>query len=99
MPQRIKVAYEEELLAHPIVRQRINEEAIPGTIRKAEHFLRFMRKVVKCLKDELAEILQPRIISPLTILNRMQQSYYIDQRPLKAARERLSMLMNTLQVD
>lgn len=99
MPRRVKVAYEEELLAHPIVQQRINEEAIPGTIKKAEHFLRFMRKVVKCLKDELKDILQPRIVSPLTILNRMQQAYYIDQRPLKAARERLTMLMNALQVD
>ena len=40
--------------------------------------MRFMRKVVKSLKDELKDILQPRILSPLTLLNKMQSEYFID---------------------
>ena len=71
MSKSIKIAYEEELLAHPLIMKKIADEAIPGTIRKGEHFLRFMRKVIKSLKDEMKDILQPRILSPLTLLNKM----------------------------
>lgn len=45
---------------------------MPGTIKKAEHFLRFMRKITKCLKDELKDIIQPKILTPLSLLNKMQ---------------------------
>jgi hypothetical protein len=32
-------------------------EAMPGTIKKCEHFLRFLKKIIKCLKEELKDIL------------------------------------------
>ena len=81
------------------MQQKIKDEAISGTIRKAEHFLRFMRKIIKCIKDELKDVHQTRIVSPLTLLNKMQQEYYIDQRPLRNARERLTQLLNNMQID
>ena len=64
--------------------------------------MRFMRKVIKCLKDELNSVrvtLEPRIFTPLSLLNKMQQQYYIDQRPLKHARDRLTSLLNTLEIE
>jgi hypothetical protein len=54
------------------LKQDVLNEAIPGTIKKQEHFLRFLRKVVKCLKDELKDVQEPRIFTPLSLLNKMQ---------------------------
>ena len=61
--------------------------------------MRFMRKVIKCIKDEMKEVTEPRIFTPLYLLNKMQQTYYIDQRPLKHARDRLTSLLNTLEIE
>ena len=58
-----------------------------------------MQKIVKCLKDELKDIQQPRILTPLSLLNKMQQQYFIDQRPLKHVRDRLTQLINSLHID
>ncbi len=69
---------EEELLAHPFFKKEIADEAMPGTIKKTEHFFRFLRKIVKCLKDELKKVLEPRIITPLYLLNKLLQEYYVD---------------------
>lgn len=36
-----------------MLEQDILKEAVPGSIRKAEHFLNFMRRIIVYLKDEL----------------------------------------------
>jgi DNA excision repair protein ERCC-2 len=72
--------------------------AIPGRIRKAEHYLRFMKDVIQCLKREMSGITEPRTMTPLVLLNKMQETYQLDQRALKHARERLTSLLNTLEI-
>ena len=39
------------MLRHPILQSDIIQEAIPGNIRKAEHFLPVMRKVIVFFKE------------------------------------------------
>ena len=58
-----------------------------------------MRKVIKCLKDELKDVQEPKIFTPLSLLKKMMEQYYIDQRTLKHSRDRLTSLLNTLEVD
>lgn len=66
---------DEPLLNSPIGfkidRHPEDKEQVAGTILKAEHFLRFLRKVVKCLKDELKDVSEPKIITPLQLFNKM----------------------------
>lgn len=71
---------------------------MPGTIKKPEHFLRFLRKIVKCLKDELKEVHEAKIVTPLQLFNKMQSQYFIDQRPLRHTRTRLSYLLGMLRI-
>jgi DNA excision repair protein ERCC-2 len=44
---------ERELLSTPLMKKDILEEAIPGSIRKADHFVSFMRRIITYLKEEL----------------------------------------------
>jgi DNA excision repair protein ERCC-2 len=53
MKSKNLIVSEKDLMAHPLLEQDVLKEAVPGTIRKAEHFLSFMRRVLVCLKDIL----------------------------------------------
>jgi len=44
---------------------------MPGSIKKAGHFLKFMRKVIRSIKDELKGIEEPKITTPLALLTKM----------------------------
>jgi hypothetical protein len=61
-----------------VVNASKQNEQVAGTILKADHFLRFLRKVVKCLKDELKDVAEPKIVTPLQLFNTMLSQYYID---------------------
>lgn len=88
---------EDELLSHPLLKNDTLQEAIPGSIRKAEHFLSFMRRVIVCLKEELNSK-EVKIQTPLQILFNLQAKGFIDQRSLKFAHDRLQSLLNTLEI-
>ena len=81
------------------MQSQIIKEAMPGSIKKAGHFLKFMRKVIRSIKDELKGIEEPKITTPLALLTKMQKEHYIDQRPMKACKERLASLLNTLEIE
>eukprot|EP01016_Furgasonia_blochmanni_P002677 TRINITY_DN11043_c0_g1_i2.p1 TRINITY_DN11043_c0_g1~~TRINITY_DN11043_c0_g1_i2.p1 ORF type:complete len:831 (+),score=146.97 TRINITY_DN11043_c0_g1_i2:59-2551(+) len=77
--------------------QELAKEAIPGNIRKAEHFLSFLKRFVIFVKN-LIKIKDVRILTPTVFLNELNQSTHIDAKPLKFVEERLSILMNTLEI-
>ena len=72
-------------------------ESIPGNIRKANHFLPVLRKLIVYFKDLLnsRELIME---SPLNLVYKLQEKYFIDQRTLKFTAQRLQILMNTLQI-
>jgi DNA excision repair protein ERCC-2 len=45
---------EDEMLSHPLLNRDILEERIPGNIRKAEHFMPVLRKLIVYFKQKLA---------------------------------------------
>ena len=77
-------------------------EAVPGNIRRAEHFIGFMKKVVEHLKSRLRSVTGPnggvRSETPLAFLHRMTNGTSLETKPLRFAYSRLSSLLRTLQV-
>ena len=37
-----------------------NNRIVAGTIKRPDHFLRFFRKIIKCLEDELDQVIQKK---------------------------------------
>jgi DNA excision repair protein ERCC-2 len=77
-------------------------EAVPGNIRRAEHFIGFMKKVVEHLKYRLTKVMGPQggvhSETPLAFLHRMTNGTSLETKPLQFAYSRLSSLLRTLQV-
>ena len=73
------------------------KESVPGSIRKAEHFLPMLRKLIVYFKKLLSSN-ELKMLSPLTIVYELQEQFFIDQRILKFCQERLQMLLNTLEI-
>ena len=89
-------------LASNVLSPDVLNEAVPGNIRRAEHLIAFMKKIVEHLKTRLRTVAGPRggVISetPLAFLHRMITSTSLEAKPLKFAYSRLSSLLRTLQV-
>jgi DNA excision repair protein ERCC-2 len=77
-------------------------ESVPGNIRRAEHFIQFMKKVVDHLKNRLKAITGPNggvhSETPLAFLHRMTNGTSLEAKPLRFAYSRLNSLLRTLQV-
>ena len=91
------ISSESEVLSHPILANDLSREAVPGNIRKADHFLPVLRKLIVYFK-KLLDRKELQMLSPLTLVYALQKEYFIDQRTLKFTTQRLSILLNTLQV-
>jgi len=89
-------------LASNVLGPDVIEEAVPGNIRRAEHFVAFLRKVVEHLKARLRTVASPTggvtSETPLAFLHRMITTTSLEAKPLKFAHSRLSSLLRTLQV-
>ncbi|KAM3656372.1 LOW QUALITY PROTEIN: general transcription and DNA repair factor IIH helicase subunit XPD [Ammospiza maritima maritima] len=69
-------------------------EAVPGSIRTAEHFVGFLRRLVEHLR---AQLRGPRVqqLSPPAFLRELRERVCIDRKPLRFCAERL-LLLRTL---
>jgi len=78
------------------------QESIPGNIRRAEHFITFMKKLVEHLKARLRAVAGPnggvQSETPLAFLHRLMNTTSLEAKPLKFAYSRLNSLLRTLQV-
>lgn len=77
-------------------------QSVPGNIRRAEHFIAFMKKIVEYLKSRLRAVAGPsggvQSETPLAFLHRMMNNTSLEAKPLKFAYSRLTSLLRTLQV-
>lgn len=85
------------VLANPVIPDEILQEAIPGSIRNAEHFVGFMKRFVEYLKTRLRV---QHVVSetPPSFLKDCQSKVCIDRKPLRFCSERLSSLLRTLEL-
>ena len=84
-------------LANPILPDHVLQEAVPGNIRKGEHFVAFMKRLVEYLKTRLRvqHVVQE---SPAGFLSDIARKVCIDRKPLRFAAERLASLVRTLEI-
>ncbi|EPZ33822.1 DNA repair helicase [Rozella allomycis CSF55] len=87
----------DQFLSNPVLPDDILKESIPGSIRKAEHFVSLLRRFVEYLKSKL-KIMHVVSESPLSFRFDLKQSTMIDQKPLRFCAERLSSLVRTLEL-
>ncbi|PHJ25070.1 dna excision repair helicase [Cystoisospora suis] len=87
-----------DLLATPLLPDdALMEQAVPGSIRKAEHFVALMRRIVAYLKSYI-KIYELKSEGPLSFLHMFEKETQIDASLLKFFYDRLKSLFNTLQI-
>jgi DNA excision repair protein ERCC-2 len=85
------------VFANPLLSSDILEEAVPGNIRKAEHFVAFLKKIVQYLKTQ---VVGKDVVSktPLAFLHDMQAATALERKPLRFTYTRLNSLLRTLEI-
>ncbi|KHJ95642.1 DNA repair helicase [Oesophagostomum dentatum] len=87
----------DERLANPVLPDAILHEAVPGSIRTAQHFVLFMKRVVEYVRHRMRTS-QVILESPAAFVKDIQDRMYVDRRPLRFCAERLDNLMRTLEL-
>ncbi|VVT50461.1 uncharacterized protein SAPINGB_P002771 [Magnusiomyces paraingens] len=88
---------EDLFMSNPILPEDILKEAIPGNIRRAEHFVAFLKRFIEYLKTRMRAL---HVISetPTSFLKHLKELTYIEKKPLGFATERLNSLVRTLEL-
>ena len=87
----------EELPAAPVLPADVLAEAVPGNIRNAELFVRFMRHVVRYLSTRI-KVAAVESVTPSAFLAKLGTELVMDIKPLRFAYSRLNSLLRTLQI-
>ncbi|KAG5674154.1 hypothetical protein PVAND_004138 [Polypedilum vanderplanki] len=101
MVQGLRDAYQaretDKMLANPVLPDDILQEAVPGNIRHADHFLGFLNRFIAYLKTRLRvqHVVQE---SPAGFLKDIHSKVCIDRKPLRFCAERLQSLLRTLEI-
>ncbi|KAM0790340.1 DNA-dependent ATPase of the nucleotide excision repair factor 4 complex [Microbotryomycetes sp. NB124-2] len=88
---------EDDFMANPVLPTELLDEAVPGNIRRAEHFTAFMARFVEYLKTRM-RVLHVVAETPLSFLQHLKDITFIERKPLKFCSDRLSMLLRTLEL-
>ncbi|QRW01863.1 DNA repair helicase RAD3 [Ceratobasidium sp. AG-Ba] len=88
---------EDVFMANPVLPDDLLKEAVPGNIRKAEHFVAFLKRLVEYLKTRM-RVLHVVAETPLSFLQHLKDITYIERRPLRFCAERLQSLVRTLEL-
>lgn len=85
------------ILANPVLPDHVLQEAVPGSIRKGEHFVAFIKRLVEYLKTRLRvqHVVQE---TSAGFLSDIANKVCIDRKPLRFCSERLSSLIRTLEI-
>ncbi|KIJ17404.1 hypothetical protein PAXINDRAFT_131186 [Paxillus involutus ATCC 200175] len=89
---------EDAFMANPVLPDDLLNEAIPGNIRKAEHFVAFLKRFVEYLKTRM-RVLHVVAETPLSFLQHLKDITYIERRPLRFCAERLQSMIRTLELN
>lgn len=85
-------------LSNPILPNDILQEAIPGNIRTAEHFVKFLKYFLEYMKSRL-RIQHVIKESPAAFLKDIHTKMAIERKPLRFCAERLRSLTKTIEVN
>lgn len=88
---------EDTFMANPILPDDILKEAVPGNIRRAEHFVAFLRRFIEYLKTRL-RVMHVVAETPASFLQHLKDVTFIEKKPLRFCAERLTSLVRTLEL-
>ena len=88
---------EDAFMANPALPEDLLQEAVPGTIRRAEHFVTFLKRFVEYLKNRM-KVLHVISETPPSFLTHLKDYTFIEKKPLQFCAERLTSLVRTLEL-
>ncbi|KAF9619870.1 hypothetical protein IFM89_009652 [Coptis chinensis] len=97
LAQRGNLPITDAWLSNPALPDDILKEAVPGNIRKSEHFLSVLRRLVQYLKGRL-ETENVEKEGPVSFVASINAQAGIDQKMMKFFYDRLHSLMLTLEI-
>ncbi|KAJ1945080.1 TFIIH/NER complex ATP-dependent 5'-3' DNA helicase subunit, partial [Linderina pennispora] len=88
---------EDAVLTNPTLPDDVLTEAVPGNIRRAEHFVMFLKRFVEYLKARMRVMHVVAETTP-SFLQHVREITYIERKPLRFCAERLASLIRTLEL-
>lgn len=88
---------EEAFMANPALPDDLLTEAVPGNIRRAEHFVAFLKRFIEYLKTRM-KVLNVVADTPPEFLKHLRDLTFIERKPLRFCAERLTSLVRTLEL-
>ncbi|UKK00110.2 DNA excision-repair helicase [Theileria orientalis] len=82
---------------NPVLRADILAKAVPGSIRKAEHFISFLKVVIGYLKKYI-KVQEAKSEGPLMFLYRFEHETEISSEVMQHTYNRMKSLLNTLKL-
>lgn len=84
-------------MRNPALPEDLLKEAVPGNIRRAEHFVAFLKRFVEYLKTRM-KVLHVISETPPSFLQHLKELTFIERKPLRFCAERLTSLVRTLEL-
>ncbi|KAG9715874.1 DNA repair helicase, partial [Aureobasidium melanogenum] len=84
-------------MRNPALPDDLLKEAVPGNIRRAEHFVAFLKRFVEYLKTRM-KVLHVISETPPSFLQHLKELTFIERKPLRFCAERLTSLVRTLEL-
>jgi DNA excision repair protein ERCC-2 len=88
---------ENAFMANPALPDDLLKEAVPGNIRRAEHFVAFLKRFIEYLKTRM-KVLHVISETPPSFLSHLRDLTFIERKPLRFCAERLTSLVRTLEL-
>ncbi|PKY08956.1 DNA repair helicase RAD3 [Aspergillus campestris IBT 28561] len=88
---------EEQFISNPVLPDDLLKEAVPGNIRRAEHFVGFLKRFIEYLKTRM-KVTHTISETPPSFLTHVKDLTYIERKPLRFCAERLTSLVRTLEL-
>ena len=88
---------EGQFMSNPVLPDDLLQEAVPGNIRRAEHFVAFLKRFVEYLKLRM-RVLNTISETPPSFLQHLKDHTFIEKKPLRFCAERLTSLVRTLEL-
>jgi len=87
-----------ELPSNPVLPDEILTQAVPGNLRRADTFVKYLRKLVHHLTQRLNACIEVVAESPTAFLHRLDNEEEDFSKPMKFVSDRLRSLLRTLEV-
>lgn len=88
---------EDQFIANPVLPDDLLKEAVPGNIRRAEHFVAFLKRFIEYLKTRM-KVTHTISETPPSFLTHIKDLTFIERKPLRFCAERLTSLVRTLEL-